>query len=121
MALGLDEHRSIPAFEEAIQLVREHFGMPVGWISVAFEGTEYLRGTYGLSSLGLGNPLAEERKLPLAASLSGYALGRQQPWAIDDVTHLVDLNATSMMATYGLVAYCAVPLTTSQHQCIGRI
>jgi signal transduction histidine kinase len=119
MTLGLDEHRSIPAFEEAIQLVREHFGMPVGWISVALEGTEYLRATYGLSSLGLGNPLAEERKLPLAASLSGYVLDRQQPWAIDDVTHLDNLSATSMMATYGLMAYGAVPLTTSQHQCIG--
>lgn len=119
VALGLDEHHSVPAFEEAIQLVREHFGMPVGWISVALGDTEYLRATYGLSSLGLGNPLAAERQLPLAASLSGYVLDGQQPWAVADVTQCSDLSAPAMMATYGLTAYCAVPLITSQHQCIG--
>jgi signal transduction histidine kinase len=119
IALGLDEHRSIPAFEEAIQLVREHFGVTVGWISVVLGDTEAFRSTYGLSNLGLGNPLATERKLPLAHSLSGYVLDSQQPWAVADITQCPDLSATSMMATYGLAAYCAVPLITSQHQCIG--
>ncbi len=119
VALGLDEHHSIPTFEEAIQLVREHFGMFVGWISVVLDDTEAFRATYGLSSLGLGNPLAKERQLPLVDSLSGYVLDSQQPWAVTDVTQCPDLSTTSMMATYGLTAYCAVPLFTSQHQCIG--
>ena len=118
VALNLDENRSIPAFEEAIQLVREHLGIPVGWVSVALGETEQLRATYGLSSLGLGNPLAEDRQLPLAASLSRYVLDSQQPWAVADATPLPRAEA-AMMATYGLTAYCAVPLITSQHQCIG--
>lgn len=118
-ALGLDDSRSIPAFEEAIQLVREHLGMLVGWVSVVLEDTECLKATYGLSNLGLGNPLAEHRQLPLADSLSSYVLAHQQPWMVADVTQLPHLGVTSMMATYGLAAYCAVPLMTSQHQCIG--
>lgn len=118
LALNLEEDRSIPAFEEAIQLVREHLGIAVGWVSVALADREHLRASYGLSNLGLGNPLAETRQLPLADSLSPYVLERQQPWAVADVAQLPH-GETSMMATYGLAAYCAVPLITSQRHCIG--
>ncbi|QQE66182.1 hypothetical protein GFS31_28800 [Leptolyngbya sp. BL0902] len=118
-ALHLEDNRSIPAFEEAIQLVRDHLGIAIGWVSVVLADTEVLKATYGLSSLGLGNPLAEHRQLPLADSLSPYVLDCQQPWAVADATQLPHHSPTAMMATYGLAAYCAVPLITSQHQCIG--
>lgn len=118
-ALHLNDNRSIPAFEEAIQMVREHLGISVGWVSVVLEDTEVLKATYGLSSLGLGNPLAEHRQLPLADSLSPYVLDCQQPWAVADITQLPHLSSTSIMVAYGLAAYCAVPLITSQHRCIG--
>jgi signal transduction histidine kinase len=119
VALNLDDHRSIPAFEEAIQFVREHLDIPVGWVSVASGTTEYLKATYGLSSLGLGNALAQDRQLPLTHSLSRYVLDHQRPWVLPDITQQPDLDAGATMATYGLVAYCAVPLMTSQRQCIG--
>lgn len=118
-ALGLDDNRSIPAFEEAIQLVHEHLGIAVGWVSVVSGPTEQLKATYGLSSLGLGNILAENRQLPLAHSPSRYVLESQRPWALPDITQQPDLDEGGLMGAYGLVAYCAVPLMTSQHQCIG--
>lgn len=118
-ALSLDDHRSVPAFEEAIQLVREHLGITVGWVSVATETTELFKATYGLSILGLGNALAEERQLPLSYSLSRYVLDRQQPLVVPDLAQRPDLGEGAMLLTYGLAAYCAVPLITSQRHCIG--
>ncbi|MEB3289166.1 MAG: HAMP domain-containing sensor histidine kinase [Leptolyngbya sp.] len=118
-ALGLDNPHSVPAFEEAIQLVQAHLGVPLGWVSLALGETEIFKGTYGLSSLGLGHPLVEQRCLPLAESLIAHVLNSRQPWAVTAVDQLPQTRATARMIAYGLAAYCAVPLITSQQQCIG--
>jgi signal transduction histidine kinase len=117
--LGLTTHRSIPAFEEALQQAARFLNAPLGWVSVANATTEYLKATYGLSNLGLGNPLAQDRQFPLSDGLSTYVLDSEQPLVVSDTAQLSSLAQLPLVVAHGITAYCAVPLVTSQRQCIG--
>ncbi|NJL49406.1 MAG: GAF domain-containing protein [Leptolyngbyaceae cyanobacterium SM2_5_2] len=116
--LNLESNRSIPAFEEAIQLAANFVGASVGWVSVVNATHETLKATYGLSVLGVGNGLAEQRQLPLEAGIGPYVLSGEEPVVIPDLTQLPTLAQADLVTTYGIVACCAVPLVAAQ-QCIG--
>lgn len=118
-ALGLDGSHSIPALDEAIQLASRYLGTPIAWISVACDTIEQLKSTHGLSALGLGNTLATERQLPLAAGLSADVIESRQPLAVPDATQVPTLAQRDLVAVYGIVAFCAVPLLTADGQCVG--
>ncbi|HIK45070.1 MAG TPA: GAF domain-containing sensor histidine kinase [Leptolyngbyaceae cyanobacterium M65_K2018_010] len=118
-ALNFGSNHSIPALEEAIQLACRFVHAPVGWVSIADATTEHLKATHGLSFLGLGNRLAETRQLPLATSLSAWVLAGEQPLVVSDTAALPAPAQGELIATYGIAAFCAVPLMTWQGQCIG--
>ncbi|MGF1570225.1 MAG: GAF domain-containing protein [Nodosilinea sp.] len=120
-ALGLGDHGSIPVFGEAIQLATQFLQAPLGWVSVADGATEYLKATYGLSCLGLGNALAQQRQLPLTAGVCSALLESERPLVGADLTQHSTLSQRELVTTYGVVACCAVPLITTQHQCIGTL
>ncbi len=120
-ALDLEASHSIPAFEEAVQLAARFLNAPVSWLSIVNATHETLKATHGLSVLGVGNGLAEQRQLPLEAGLGAYVLSGEEPVVIADLTRIPALAQSELVTTYGLVACCAVPLVTAQHQCIGML
>jgi hypothetical protein len=117
--LDLGAHRHVPAFEEAAQVAARFLNAPVSWVSVATSDHEWLQGAYGLYGLGLGNSLATQRQLPLAASLSPYVIDSEQPLVLPDLSQFPLLAQVPLVADYGLAAYCGVPLITSEYECIG--
>ncbi len=120
-ALGLSEPGSVPAWEEAAQLAAQFLHMPVAVVTLAEGHTEYIRAAYGLSSLGLGNPLSQQRQLPLDRGLSLYILDSEQPLTLADAADHPTTAQSEWVETYGIRAYCGVPLTTSQGICIGTL
>lgn len=118
-ALGLEGSHSSPAFDEAIQLASRFLGTPIAWISVASDTLEQFKSTHGLSALGLGNALATERQLPLAAGLSVEVVESGQPLVVPDATQIPSLAQRDLVAVYGIVAFCAVPLVAADGQCVG--
>lgn len=120
-ALGLDEPGNVPAWEEAAQLAAQFLRMPVAVVTLAEGHTEYIRAAYGLSSLGLGNPLSQQRQLPLERGLSLYILDSDQPLTLADAANNPITAQSEWVETYGIRAYCGVPLTTSQGICVGTL
>jgi signal transduction histidine kinase len=117
--LGLTNTNSVPAFDDATQLAARFLHADVCLISIADPTTEQFKAAYGLSHLGLGNPLSQTRQLPLADGLSQYVLDSEQPLWLGDTTCNPVIADSPLVKTYGLMAYAGVPLKTSQQQCIG--
>jgi signal transduction histidine kinase len=119
--LGLERQASIPAWDEAAQLAAQFLAMPLAIVSLADSTTESLRAAYGLSSLGVGNPLSQQRQIILDQGLGLYILDSEQPLLVTDATDDVVLAQSELVATYGIRAYGGVPLMTTQGICIGTL
>ncbi|MBE9111607.1 GAF domain-containing sensor histidine kinase [Nodosilinea sp. LEGE 07298] len=120
-ALNLDHPSSIPAWEEAAQTAARFLGMPVVMVTVVNGTTENLHAAFGLSSLGIGNPLSQQRQLSLSSGLGAYILDSEQPLVVPDTTENPVLAQSELVSTYGIKAYCGVPLMTGQGICLGTL
>lgn len=120
-ALGLDNNCSVASFEEAAQIAARYLQVPMAWVSVADGTTEYIKGAYGLSQLGLTHPLLLHRQMPLWDGLNHYVLASHQPLVLPDLTLHPTLAQTPLVANQGLITYGAVPLITSDQQCVGTL
>ncbi|TVQ08007.1 MAG: GAF domain-containing sensor histidine kinase [Leptolyngbya sp. DLM2.Bin27] len=120
-ALGLGDLGSVPPWEEAAQVAAQFLAMPIAVVTLADGNSEYIRAAYGLSSLGVGNPLSQQRQLPLNQGLGLYVLDSRQPLVLPDAADNAVTARSEWVATYGIRAYCGVPLITSQGLCIGTL
>lgn len=120
-ALDLSSSSNIPAWEEAVQMAARFLGVPIAVVTLADSQTEYVRAAYGLSSLGVGNPLSQQRQIPLTEGLGAYLLDSEQPLAVTDTLENPVLTQSNLVMTYGVRAYGGVPLMTSQGICIGTL
>lgn len=119
--LGLESRLSIPAFEEACQVAAHFLQAPVSWVSVANHSTEFLKAASGLYSLGFANRLASDRQIPLTIGMTTYVLDSEQPLVIPNLGEFPGLDQHTLIETYGIRAYCGVPLITSEYECIGAL
>ncbi|MGB3311708.1 MAG: GAF domain-containing sensor histidine kinase [Nodosilinea sp.] len=120
-ALNLDHPSSIPAWDEAAQMVARFLQIPLVMVTVANGATEHVHAAVGLSSLGVGNPLSQQRQLSLSSGLGVYILDSEQPLVMPDTTENSVLAESELVSTYGIRAYCGVPLMTSQGTCLGTL
>ncbi|WOD40528.1 GAF domain-containing sensor histidine kinase [Nodosilinea sp. E11] len=120
-ALALMGPGSIPAWEEAAQMAAQLLRMPLAVATLAHGPTEYIRAAYGLSSLGVGNPLSQQRQLPLEQGLGLYILDSEQPLLLPDTTDNPVVAQSQWVSAYGIRAYGGVPLMTSEGICIGTL
>ncbi|WP_052049794.1 GAF domain-containing sensor histidine kinase [Leptolyngbya sp. KIOST-1] len=120
-ALGLPHPGSVPAWEEAAQMAARYLGLPLVIVTVADETTEYLYAAFGLSCLGVGNPLSLQRQLPLSGGLGVHILDREQPLVVPDTAQAPGFAQSELVSSYGIRAYCGVPLVTSEGLCLGTL
>lgn len=120
-ALQLDRPSSIPAWDEAAQVAAQFLGVPLVMVTVANGSIEQVHAAFGLSSLGMGNPLSQQRQLPLGSGLGVYILDSEQPLVVPDATENPVLAQSELVSTYGIRAYCGVPLRTAQGTCLGTL
>ncbi|HEY9763009.1 MAG TPA: GAF domain-containing sensor histidine kinase [Trichocoleus sp.] len=119
--LGLLESESIPVFEEATQMAARFLKLPICVLSVASDALEVFKAAIGLSQLGLMNPLAKSRQLPLSESFGVHVIDSEQPCVLHDITEHSALMHSQLAQNYGIRAYAGVPLVTSQGHCIGTL
>lgn len=120
-ALGLGGQRNIPPWDEAVQLAAQFLGVPMAVVTLADHQTEYIRAAYGLSSLGVGNPLSQQRQLSLEQGLGLYVLDSEQPLLLADTTDNPVTAQSELVNSYGIRAYGGVPLVTTEGICIGTL
>ncbi|MEA5452288.1 GAF domain-containing sensor histidine kinase [Leptolyngbya sp. CCNP1308] len=120
-ALDLSPDSSIPAWEEAAQMAARFLGVPIAVVTLADSQTEYVRAAFGLSCLGVGNPLSQQRQIPLQEGFGVYILDSEQALQVTDTLDSPSLAQSDLVITYGIRAYAGVPLMTGQGICVGTL
>lgn len=110
-----------PLFEEATQTASRFLNMPICFVGLAAQSTLVLKAAVGLSQLGLMNPLARTRRLPLEDSLVNTVLQQQRSIVLSSIPEQGTHAQSCLVQEYGIQAYIGVPLLTSEGQCLGLI
>lgn len=118
-ALGLLESKSVPVFEEAVQIAARLLNLPICILSIASETADIFKAAIGLSQLGVMNPIAKARQLPLSESFSANTIDSEQICALHTVRDQPAFGHYPLVRCYGIEAYAGVPLFTSGGCCIG--
>lgn len=119
--LGLLVSEAVPIFEEATQKASTFSGAPISILGLVVKEELWFKSAVGLSTTGLTDRLAEERKISLHESFSTYVIDSQQPLIIDD-TYSSKVFANSLLTQhYGIRTYLGVPLISSSGLCIGTL
>ncbi|MGL6343303.1 MAG: GAF domain-containing sensor histidine kinase [Waterburya sp.] len=119
--LGLLVCESVPVFEEATQKASAFSGAPICILGLVVENELWFKSAVGLSTIGLMNQLAAQRKISLDEAFGTYVLDSQQPLTIDNtLTNPVFANSV-LTQHYGIRSYLGVPLITVTGLCIGTL
>ena len=119
--LGLLVSESVPVFEEATQKAATFSDAPICILGLVVEHELWFKSAVGLSTIGLMNQIAAQRKISLDESFSTYVVDSQQPLVIDD-TFSNTVFANSILAQHcGIRAYLGVPLLDSHGLCLGTL
>ena len=119
--LGLLLYEAVPVFEETTQKAAAFSGAPISILSLAVKEELWFKSAVGLSTMGLNNQLAVQRKISLEESFGTYVIDSQQPLIIDNALSN-SVFANSILAQhYGIKTYLGVPLIGSSGVCIGTL
>ncbi len=119
--LGLLVSESVPVFEETTQKASAFSGAPICILGLVVENELWFKSAVGLSTIGLMNQLAAQRKISLDEAFSTYVIDSQQPLTIDNtLTDPVFANSV-LTQHYGIRSYLGVPLITVTGLCIGTL
>ena len=118
---GLLASESVPVFEEVTQKASTFSGAPISILGLAIEDELWFKSAVGLSTVGLTNQLASQRKISLTESFSVYVVDSQQPLAIDNTMSNAVFARSILTQHYGIKSYLGVPLINSAGLCIGTL
>lgn len=119
--LGLLEAQTTPVFEEATQTAAHLLEVPICILGFIDRNRHVFKSAVGLSRLGLMNPLAQERQLPIHESFCTQVVETSQIVNVGDtLTHPAFTNSV-LVQRYGIRAYLGVPLIDSSGLCLGAI
>lgn len=119
--LGLLVSEAVPVFEEATQKAAIFSGAPICILGLVVESELWFKSAVGLSSIGLMNQIAAQRKISLDESFSTYVVDSQQPLTIDNTLSNVVFAKTILAQHCGIRAYLGVPLINSDGLCLGTL
>ena len=119
--LGLLTCEAVPAFEETTQKAATFSGAPISILGLIVNEEIWFKSAVGLSTIGLTNQLAAQRKIPLRESFSTYVIDSQQPLIIDNTLSNAVFANSILTQHYGIKTYLGVPLISSSGVCIGTL
>lgn len=119
--LDLLVSEAVPIFEEATQKAATFSGAPICILGLVVEDELWFKSAVGLSTIGLMNQLAAQRKIPLNESFSTYVVDSQQPLIIDNTFSDAVFASSILTQHYGIRAYLGVPLINSEGLCLGTL
>ncbi len=119
--LGLLVSEAVPVFEEATQKAATFSDAPICILGLVVEKELWFKSAVGLSTIGLMNQIAAQRKIALSESFSTYVVDSQQPLVIENTLSNA-VFANSVLAQHcGIKSYLGVPLISSNGLCIGTL
>ncbi len=119
--LGLLVSEAVPVFEETTQKAASFSGATISILSLVVEDELWFKSTVGLSTIGLTNQLATQRKISLQESFGTYVIDSQQPLVIDKTLSDAFFANSVLAQHYGIQTYLGVPLISFSGVCIGTL
>ncbi len=110
-----------PLFEEATQTAARFLNVPISFMGLIAPEALVLKAAVGLSQLGLMNPLARTRRLPLQDSLVDAILSTQRSLVLADISEESTHAQSCLVQEYGIRSYVGIPLLTAEGQCLGLL
>lgn len=112
---------TLSVFEEATQTATRFLNLPIAALGLPAGHDLVFKAAVGLSHLGFMNPLARTRRLPLSDGLIQASWGRSPYLLLEDVTSQSDYQGSALVEQYGIKAFMALPLHTSDGQPLGLL
>lgn len=119
--LGLLVSEAAPIFEETTQRAASFSDVPISILSLVVEEELWFKSAVGLSTIGITNQLATQRKISLQESFGTYVVDSQQPLVIDNTLSNAVFANSVLAQHYGIKAYLGVPLISYSGVCIGTL
>lgn len=119
--LGLLEAQTTPVFEEATQTAAHLLEVPICILGFLDRNRHVFKSAVGLSRLGLMNPLAQERQLPIHESFCTQVVETSQIVNVGNTRAHPAFANSVLVQRYGVLAYLGVPLIDSSGLCLGAI
>lgn len=108
-------------FEEATQTAAHFLDIPISFVGVITPEALILKAAVGLSQLGLMNPLARTRRLPLQDSLVQTVLSTQRSLVLSEILAEGAYAQSYLVQEYGIRSYVGIPLLTADGNCLGML
>ena len=110
-----------PLFEEATQTAARFLKIPICFVGIMAPDALVLKAAVGLSQLGLMNPLARTRRLPLQDSLATAVWQTRRSLVLPTIEDQTPFAESYLVQEYGIRCYMGVPLLTSEGTCLGLL
>ena len=112
---------AFPLFEEATQTASRFLGIPICFVGIIGQDALILKAAVGLSRLGLMNPLARTRRLPIDDSLVKTVLERKRSLVLPHISDRDPAAQSALVQEYGIQSYLGIPLLTAEGECLGLL
>jgi PAS domain S-box-containing protein len=111
---GLLDSEAEDAFDRLTRLASRLLNAPVALVSFVTASRQFFK-----SALGLPEPWATLRETPLSHSFCRHVVQTAQPFLVSDARHHPLISSNRAIQELGVVAYCGVPLITSEGHVLG--
>lgn len=106
----------VPLLDRYARVVADHLHVPVALVSLVGNGGQVVPG-----AVGLPEPWATQRSMPLSHSLCRLVVERGEPLFVVDATADPLVRRNGAVTDWGVVAYGGVPLTGSDGVALGAL
>lgn len=111
---GLLDSRSESPFDRLTRLAATLLDAPIAFVSLVESDREFLK-----SSIGLPEPWASRREMPLAPSFCEHVVASHEPLIVNDARDHNWLRQSPAVNELGAGACLAIPLLTPEQQAVG--
>jgi hypothetical protein len=113
---GLLDTPAEERFDALTQLASRILRAPVALVSLVDKDRQFFK-----SCLGLPEPWASEREVPLSHSFCQHAVAARKPLIVEDARKHPVLHDNAAIRDLGVIAYVGIPLQSSDGQPLGTL
>jgi len=115
-ATGLLDSDVTPAFDRLARVAAQVLNAPVALVSLVDSDRQYFK-----SCLGLPEPWASQRQVPLSHSFCQHAVATREPLLVTDSREHELLRDNPAIRDMGVIAYAGIPLIDADGHALGTL
>lgn len=113
---GLLDSPREASFDRLTRVAATALNAPIAFVSVVDQDRQFLK-----SCVGVAEPWASRREMPLSHSYCQHALGSSEPLVVSDAREHPLLRESPAIRDMRAIAYAGVPLLSSDDQVLGAL